>query len=177
MHHADPHPLPFPSFQGDDGFFDSDTEESSGDESEEDALHVIRRPNPLRGHTDVVTCVRIVSEANQAASGDATGCVIIWDLLSSTALRRCEGMHIHAVTCIAISASIVVSGGRDGTLCVIDATTGRKTQSLLGHEFPIADLQFDTSMIISVDAGGIQVRANLAYVMNATLCLHNLYLE
>ncbi|KAG9089255.1 hypothetical protein FS749_001495 [Ceratobasidium sp. UAMH 11750] len=82
---------------------------------------------PLRGHSDEVTCVAISSDGQRIVSGsrDRDRTVRIWDAHTGAELFKMRHGDWHTVTCVAVSSDgqRIVSGS-DKTLHIWDALTG-----------------------------------------------------
>lgn len=59
-----------------------------------------------------------------------------------------------SVLCLQFDELKVVSGGRDGAVVVMDILTGRRLQTLRGHEAPVVALQFDHIQLLSCSMDG-----------------------
>jgi len=94
--------------------------------------HVDRVVFEDAGHTNLVTCLAVLSDGH-IASGSDDKTIRIWDAGTGECLRMLEG-HTGGVTCLAVlSDGYIASGSRDKTIRIWDAGTGECLRMLEGH--------------------------------------------
>lgn len=89
----------------------------------------------LRGHTDMVTDVKLVGDAGVAAlSTSADRTLRLWDLRRGEMCQQLVG-HTDTVTCAAVSddGRWAVSGSWDKTVRLWDLEKGKCTKKMTGH--------------------------------------------
>ncbi|KAI8915601.1 quinon protein alcohol dehydrogenase-like superfamily [Gorgonomyces haynaldii] len=100
------------------------------------------------GHADAVTCGQFTPDGKAIVSAGADSAVIVWDPKTGQALYRWDKndqrFHQEGVNSIGISkdGSILVSGGSDGTLCVLQLQNGRFLNALEAHQESIESIAF-----------------------------------
>ncbi|HRK33543.1 MAG TPA: protein kinase [Candidatus Hydrogenedentes bacterium] len=92
----------------------------------------------LYGHAAPIRHVAISNDGKIAASGDATGLVILWDVLSGAELRRATIMEvpIHSIAFSPDAQSLVITGKQAKVVvCAVDSLD--TAYSLEGHTSPV----------------------------------------
>lgn len=90
------------------------------------------QPNPefvLRGCDSPVTSLYLSenksSECRKLVSGDQNGFVSVWNLDTRRVVHKIQA-HEQSVLKVAIVGDMLISHGRDGKLCIWDATLQQK---------------------------------------------------
>lgn len=97
----------------------------------------------LTGHTAPVLCVAVAPDLGTlAASGDAEGEIVLWDIVSGELVQTLTG-HTGPVYGLAITPErdpgrrYVVSGSEDGSVRVWNAASGAEVWSYEEHDGPV----------------------------------------
>lgn len=114
----------------------------------------------LQGHRDRVHCVAFSVDSRSLASGSGerypgeTGygwgsydnSVRLWRVPDGVELKQFDG-HRDLVTCVAFSpdGGMIVSGSRDGTVCIWDVASGRNLVRLSAVGAPVRQVGFDVT--------------------------------
>ncbi|HUG68926.1 MAG TPA: protein kinase [Pirellulaceae bacterium] len=98
---------------------------------------------PLRGHTDNVTCVRFSPDGQRIFSVSSDETLRIWDAEKGHELLICRG-HSADIKSVAVSSDgkRIVSGSTDGTARLWDANTSPTTFILRGHALEVLAVCF-----------------------------------
>jgi WD40 repeat protein len=109
----------------------------------------------LSGHNAPVFCVAVAPDLGTiAASGDAEGGIVLWDISSGEPVRTFTG-HTGPVFGLAITPELdsgrryIVSGSADGSVRVWNAATGVEVWSYEEHDGPV------NSVAVSLDGSRI----------------------
>ncbi|PVF92103.1 WD40 repeat-like protein [Serendipita vermifera] len=103
---------------------------------------------PLRGHSDSITCVRFFSNGSRVVSGSKDHNLRVWDIKENAFGKACYTLRWHTFTvkCITISPrdDYILSGSEDGTICVWDISRIKKKSrdDFRGHNKAISSVSF-----------------------------------
>jgi ribosome assembly protein SQT1 len=108
----------------------------------------------LTGHSDSVTCGRFTPDGKSIVTGSADSTIIVWDPRTGSAIVRFDvsdsRFHQAGVTSLDVSndSSLIVSGGTDGSVNVLHATSGKFVSSLGHHTegLSIESIKFSNAM-------------------------------
>jgi len=103
------------------------------------------------GHSGSVTSLSFL--ANELASGDSNGLVIVWNLETKMPLRSINA-HDCSVTALQLMGGVVISGGSDGDMALSDLSSGKVFGRCCGHHSQILDLQYDQQNLLSLSRDG-----------------------
>jgi WD40 repeat protein len=96
-------------------------------------------------------CMALTPDRNALVIG-GDGCMVTWGIRENKVLR-CEKLFESSITCIACSPSgkMIAYDGPDNAISLIDRSTGKSTQTLVGHGRWISSIDFspDSSKIVS----------------------------
>ncbi|MGQ9896196.1 MAG: WD40 repeat domain-containing serine/threonine protein kinase [Acidobacteriota bacterium] len=109
------------------------------------------------GHVKTIDALALSSDGHALASGGADDAIHFWDLISKTeqAMVRLSG---HAPTSLAyLPDGRLISGGRDGKLCVWQADETKPVQTVTAHSEAIRALALspDSSLLATSDWNGV----------------------
>jgi WD40 repeat protein len=96
----------------------------------------------------------LVDVTGTAISTSYDGSLLVWNLGNKEVLQGLFKGHKDAVTTFEWSNSLVVSGGRDGTLAFWDINEGKAFKKLKAHEGAVSKIKFyddgaDSNIIIT----------------------------
>ncbi|HEY7009394.1 MAG TPA: WD40 repeat domain-containing protein, partial [Jatrophihabitantaceae bacterium] len=122
------------------------------------ALDISADAPALAGHTTWVWAVALSPDLRVAASGDAAGTVILWDLATGRELRRltAAGGEVHCVQFSADGTSLLMAGGG---LTIVDVSDGRLRQRFEGDPGGLyrASYSPDGLRVIGAGSDGVHI--------------------
>lgn len=102
----------------------------------------------LAGHSDSVTCGRFSPDGKSVVTGSSDCTIYVWDPKSGLASQRFtsadERFHQSSITSLDISpdSALIISGGLDGSLNVLQLSTGKILGTLKPHRESIESIKF-----------------------------------
>lgn len=108
----------------------------------------------LKGHTNVVACVRFAVNGREAASGGDDRSVRVWDLNTGRNLLALKG-HVESVSSVAYSRDglSLISGSWDETVRVWRLPDGAAMKTLKGQDDKITAVEFVPESEYALSAG------------------------
>lgn len=112
----------------------------------------------LTGHTDVVADVAFRSDGSQLVSISRDLTVRVWDVASATELKNFPITDDKGLTSLAISpdGSLLIVGGEEAGIHIMDAATGEVLAVLTGHIGQINRLAFSPDGTVLASGGADQ---------------------
>ena len=100
--------------------------------------------NVLSGHSGVVTAGAFSSDGKIIVSGDDHGDLIVFQPKSAEVVHRIRQLHDTAITAIAVhpTSRLLVTGGADGSVCLVSAETGKRLSKLTAHADSVEAIAF-----------------------------------
>jgi WD40 repeat protein len=107
----------------------------------------------LRGHSHIVTGVKLLESKDRLFSTSLDGTVRVWQLSSGrpilTSRARFGGLY-----CLDINSSSFFTGGEDKTIVAWDMGTGREIRTFRHHKSGVLCLQVDDTKVVSGSEDG-----------------------
>jgi WD40 repeat-containing protein SMU1 len=111
-------------------------------------------------HDEAVLCMCFSDDSEFLATGSQDGKIKVWQIKTGKCIRRFDGAHSEAVTCITFSydtnSQQLLSGSLDQTIRLHGLKSGKTLKMFRGHSSYVNDIKCtqDGNQIISVSSDG-----------------------
>ncbi|KAJ4701187.1 angio-associated migratory cell protein [Melia azedarach] len=126
--------------------------------------------NMFSGHGSSVTCGDFTPDGKTICTGSDDATLRIWNPKSGENIHVIRGhpYHTEGLTCLTISAdsTLALTGSKDGSVHMVNITTGKVVSSLVSHTDSIECVGF-SPRVISEDSDGVISDFNEQYSMDA----------